>query len=790
MDIERGIVTALFCDYPRERVIECIEKDKDGNWLLNEVADLMKWRMTHFDGRELEQSVSEFKRICKEEYAGRNAKLWPLLYLARVGMSLLDTDRERPVVRMGELLRWRTLTFDTSEDLLTTSWLAWKEKDRKKERTSFIWEDTLLIEPADWNTLIGQRSLTDIHVHISHSSDAFSIRWVYWMNNCWQRPKMEGKWIWVNLAAIIRYYLFQIDTDGGCPAKEEILRIVEARDGGESLQSLSERIYKKVDRASDNSIKPNIDGIEHWDYALQDRWKVGNETLKQPYMMLAGERWLMYTYFKKLYAGDEDAELFALAFYLYLLIKSNYRKEYIPTNGLLGLCNYQDYEDADREDSLYNFAEPKRRYAVHTSLGQQRKNKLEARVSVAFHKKNTDEQEDEEESPVLEVRIGEPLFGKGKWKSEPLIRRVRLVATVSKKKYSWENREAYLIGLKHDFDRIIERAGRNKRLVKKDFCLVGIDFSSSDEYARPEVFATLVRYARRKGFNNFTYHAGEDFYDIIDGLRTIDEILSLLKWDKHCRLGHAIALGLNAERYYKDRGWTVIATRQVLLDNLSWFLSKQNQLLFALDKNSRAEIENKIRILYNEIGYNEPFDLKKYEASLRLRGDHPLPGIRGEDMQLNTECSLTDGAEAKALRGDAVVKTMFDDYYADKDVNERGSEIIHWKMPKGVVTGIKAIQEALYKEIQLRQISIETCPTSNLIIGPFERYDELPVAQFLDRLPNNAVSVNTDDKGVMATSIEAEYALIAASMKKKKVTDAEIQARMDQIVKGAESSRF
>lgn len=90
---------------------------------------------------------------------------------------------------------------------------------------------------------------------------------------------------------------------------------------------------------------------------------------------------------------------------------------------------------------------------------------------------------------------------------------------------------------KKEFDKIIARYKRNKRLKNRDFCVVGIDFSSSDEYARPEAYAQLVRYARKKGFNRFTYHAGEDFYDLMDGLRTIEDILVFLKWDKYCRLG-------------------------------------------------------------------------------------------------------------------------------------------------------------------------------------------------------------------------------------------------------------
>lgn len=41
-----------------------------------------------------------------------------------------------------------------------------------------------------------------------------------------------------------------------------------------------------------------------------------------------------------------------------------------------------------------------------------------------------------------------------------------------------------------------------------------------------------------------TYHTGEDFLDIVDGLRAIDEALLFLQMEKGERLGHAMALGV------------------------------------------------------------------------------------------------------------------------------------------------------------------------------------------------------------------------------------------------------
>ena len=797
MDLERGIVNALFYDYPPERLIELMEDNKDWKWLLAPIPELLKWRLTNFTGSELEHAMSVFQSVCKSEFAEYDEKLWPLLYISKVGGKLLKEEHRRPVVKFSEYMRWRVLTLNTGEDLLSLSWLAMLDKGKDVGRTDFAWEDTLQFDEKSRNLYMGQKSLTDLHAHIGHMADAINIRWIYWMNNCWDKPKMKEERKWVFLAAVIRYYLFRIVTGEGCPNKQVLMDVLAARAGGEALQTLHNDIYKKVDHAFNNSVKPNIDGIEHWDYALQADRSVDKAILKSPYTMLAGERWLVYSFFKKLYKRDDEAERFAMMFYLYLLIKVNNRKKFILTNGLIGLSNYQDYEKEGSKDDLDHCSEAKRRYGVQTSLGAYKKNYLEARIRgnnpydyLEPGKEGKEHSQEREDEPRTVIKLEVPLFGKDKYKRERLLNRVRLVVTYSKKQYSRDKRLAYFHGMKADFDDVINRVSRNKRLKQKEFCLVGIDFSSSDKYARPEVYAQLVRYARRKHFNRFTYHAGEDFFDLLDGLRTIDDILTILRWDKHCRMGHAIALGIVGETFYKNRGWNVIATKQVLLDNLVWYLAKMDELQFGLPKTILDLLERKARTLYEEIGYGQPFNLDKYQKSMRLRGDHPMKGIRREGGQLFIDCALDDSISLNIIRSDNDVLGLFEEYYNNIDLYKKGCEMTHWKMPKGFEKGIDAIQGQLLKEIEQRQITIETCPTSNYMIGPFERYDELPLIKFLHSITNSGISVNTDDKGIIATSIEGEYALIVSSMAKKGEPNDEITKTIDRIIKDARDSRF
>ena len=788
MDIERGIIKSLFYDYPIEKMKALVLREEDGgfwNLLVEPLPDLMKLRMPHFDGKELKHAIAEMGRECQNQSGDYAEDSWPFIYLSQTAELMLTFERKRPVVKFNELLRWRTLTLYVGEDLITLPWLAMKEKNSSSDRTDYAWKDTLSIDGKSRKSLIGNQPLTDLHAHLGHSSDAFGIRWVYWMNNCWKQTNKENFGDLECVAAIIRYYLFRIAKGDNMPSKSNVSDIIDALEGGEQLLSLKKDIYKKVGSATDNSMKPNIDGFAHWDYAIEDTWDLTESVQASPYMMLAGERYIIYAFFKRLFNKERDATRFAKLFYLYTLIKLNCRKNFIQTNDLIGLSNYQEYEEAERKNGMDHLGEVKRRYAVQSALGTRMTNYLETRISPRYSDKKTDD-----ESVLADIRIEVPIFGKIRHDKKALLDKVRMVVTNSKRKYNRHHREDYIQMMKTNIDEIIDRASRNKRLRKKDFSLVGIDFSSSDEFARPEVYAQLIRYARKRNFYKFTYHAGEDFYDLIDGLRTIEEILVFLKWDRHCRLGHAISLGIAPSSYYQDRGRNVIITRQVLLDNLAWLLSKKQELGFALPGAAERTIKDKIEKLYRDIGYGTTFRLDVYQNSMKLRGDHPAMGMRSKDIQLFANCALDDDMSVVQLRGNADVMAMFKEYYSNTDIYDKGKEIIHWKMPKGIEGGLCRIQDNLLSTIEDRKISIETCPTSNFMIGPFERYDQLPLLKFLDNLNDCNISINTDDKGIIATSIEAEYALIAAAMKKNGADNNTIADNLKKIISGAKKSRF
>lgn len=814
MDLERGIIKALFYDFPLERFVDIVEK-KDNNSFFATIPHLMKWDMPAFDKKELQQTLKTYIRQWQKDYSDYYELVRPLLFIASIAGKLLTLEGDKPKVRDGQLLRWRMISQYVSEDLLSLSWLAAREKERAA-RENFVWEDTITITRQEWDSLCDGSKLYDLHSHLGSSSDAFNIRWIYWMNKCCGRPMKQNNtspfsyeafkreesldcpislWNssihpltmmqWAGVASIIRYYIFVIDC-GGHVDEDDMRDITDALHDDNLLLVLLSNMYGKVDGARSGSMRPNFGQIEHWDYAIDNELVIPAADLSSPYMLHVGERKLLYTFFRMLYQAHPVAVEFSDLFYLYLLIKVRCRREFIQTNKLRGLSNYQDYEWNNSKHGLINLGEARKRYAIQTALGNHHQNYLESRISWEWDING-------KKPLVPSVDIEKSLFGHTTYNLKTLLRQVRLVVSYSKNDFHLEKKSAELKALIETFNQIIARVKRNRILKDREFSIVGIDFTGSDRLVRPEIYAQLVRYARNYAdlpFKQFTYHVGEDFYDLMDGLRTIDEVLRFLEWDRHCRLGHALALAVQVIPYYESRGWNVIAPRQVLLDNLVWFVDMAARSGFVINDTLRTELHDEASMLYDEIGYSGVFELDRYAQSMRLRVDHPVGAGQTEGRNAFVRAALADDVTLVSLRNNPQVKSLFEEYYSDQDIHRKGSKTTFWKMPKQVVEGMRAIQQHLLAEIARKGIAIETCPTSNCMIGTFDKYIQLPLFTFVNQLEDNAISINTDDKGVISTSIENEYSLIGEAMKKKGHDTASIRNVMSRIRNDAAKSKF
>ena len=362
----------------------------------------------------------------------------------------------------------------------------------------------------------------------------------------------------------------------------------------------------------------------------------------------------------------------------------------------------------------------------------------------------------------------------------------------------------------------------------------GIDGCNHEIRCRPETFATSFRFLRSlssvSSIQNIkmqrywpllgiTYHVGEDFLELTDGLRAIDEAICFLDMERGDRLGHALALGTEPEQYYRIKGKSVYLSAQDLLDNLVWVLSRSLEWNIQISSNLRASMERRaeqlLRQIYGNIAGIQKISLQEYYFSWLLRGDDPTiyedicyssVGLKkrleksscdssslselyeyakldkkiwkyDSQMQRRPDSEIFDALEDQMRLNDDVQKLLYYYHFGTRERIE-GEKPERFEVTPEYIRMIRELQNKMMQNIMSKGISIECNPSSNKLIGTFDRYEKHPIFRFnhiglpRDEYPDeNAelqVSINTDDQGVFDTSLENEYALLYGCLQMRK----------------------
>ncbi len=307
--------------------------------------------------------------------------------------------------------------------------------------------------------------------------------------------------------------------------------------------------------------------------------------------------------------------------------------------------------------------------------------------------------------------------------------------------------------------------------------LVGIDCANEEIRCRPEVFAPFYRAireyplteSRAKELSGFTYHVGEDFTFVVNGLRAIYEAINFLELGKGDRLGHASALATDIDKYFVLKGRTYISTKQDALDDYCYvycIVSKEH----SYKQEYKNKIKSKITNLIKEIYGDRNFD--SYMLSILLRCEHPsVFDCLGNATRKDKEMELSvlyknyylkhnlDPSYIEAWNDDEA-RLIIEDYHFSKIVRQKGEEIITDFVEDYYLDAIKRVQCKLAKDVAKKGIGIETNPSSNYLIGPFEDFEDIPAISFdIGKMSkyNLKVSVGTDDPGLFFTNLRNEY---------------------------------
>lgn len=837
MDLLRSTIKSLFYDFPLEDVAGYIDSGFQ-SWEFHSIeasySDFERKLKNIFLYREPSFTSSEFDiffKILKDRWLkAKIAKIYddPYLRIFEIllpcASELINMKNNLPYVKFTNLLRWRDLTYLIGEDLLIIPLLCERDLLKKNNRFHFLWENPLEHDNNNINEIL-DGGICDTHSHFNAASDICEFNWIQLMNNPQQilnnKKLLKYKFLelgskkendpvkgayhinllfahWIIIAAAIRSNLFiylshhSLEEDWTFYQCNKIL-----------VYNLKYRLNLLKHSALRTSEGPVFD------YAISIENTTYHPNLGHYNMIHHGERWLLYNYFKLYFGNTPKAIRIAPYIYLYILIKNKFRREFVQTNNFVGFLNFQEYQS---RKSLFieQHIKISNQYAVQSSI--KNGHVFEARITPNNFIKYLNS--DYSKNLFGANTISDILFKNSNTQQNIHINKNNLLFIAHFIKTEDKNKPEYLslrnykfrVKLRKQIKALIRIYNKQTILESKEYLnlksnlyykFVGIDAAGNELSLRPEIFGPIFRYSYLHGITNRTFHAGEDFYDIVDGLRYIDEVIKFCEFKNGDRIGHALALGQLCEEFYNSRHKTLIIPCQVLLDNLVWLYFTSQEFNITLSPGTNLFISQNTNRLYTQIGYDGQFNINDYWHSMCLRGDDPLECSEGslwKDSQKSTA--------SRSLINNPKANEILFEYLRNSDIINRGNLTTTEIIPTCYIKDVELIQNAFLTKFQNADIVIECNPSSNIKIGRFNQYNKHPIFRF-NKVTNRdpgydiRVTINTDDKGVFATSLTNEYSLIAASMFKMTDTNGnprwtarEIEEYLQRIIKFSHGAVF
>lgn len=773
----------------------------------------------HFSGDQVEQLYLLLQNIWTEENQVSKSVFNTLLLF---GKQVLRIKNEQPVCQYEHYLRWSEMTAEIGEDILTCSFLAQNDIINRTERCSFAWNSILESDNIHLEALFN-RGLSELHCHLNGSSLNFDLNWLAIMNEPdYQKEEWFAEisssyspsqlYLYAILASFIRMYLF-LSLEGGKEGSDFMKKFKEIWES-EALLSKLPMYTKVLQKEISGNLYLYTDSFDDiWvDYATSFNLSASDKAAVVE-KLLVGERRLLYKCFERIFQNKYDIPYLRILLHLYLVIKIKVRSFFIQNNKVKGFANFKKF---DKNKDVFI------KHSINTGF-----QKLIPKLAIDSYKNN-------KHIRYCEFRIAP------KSTASKMRNKLNKLSAFFKEDESL-NCIFHFIKIadrKRCFDGKIENCyccrnyeGRQKYakesrtlellLSSTENRIVGIDAANSEFGCRPEVFAEIYRRLQHLKRNNgiaylsnmewkdlgITFHVGEDFYDVVDGLRAIEEAILFLNMKNGARLGHAVALGIDAFTYYMERKNTIIIPKQDLLDNYVWLLAKMDEYAIPDLGGIRSVMMYDVQRLMSEIYPNFSMkDYRIYYQSWLLRGDEPSL-YRTVDKNFPICLSMLKNPymlnhidkRIDLAREQICVRRLYHDYHYDAGVKHRGYKPEEVRISEEMIRVIELLQEHMRNDVAKRKIAIEVNPTSNLRICNLNTYDTHPIVKFrnyglpvmdkYNHCPQISVSINTDDKGIFATSLEREYTLMALALEKQKTVEGRPKYQFNDILSWLENIR-
>ncbi len=739
--------------------------------------------------------------------------------LAKKCLSICDGN---PCFKMEKLYPWQLASFGCGEDLFVATLLADRSINMGIEPVNFQWDYILKSDFLPLNDMIARRGLTENHAHLGGAQPLVDISWIYLMNypfnqtdkytkienrqhsfytiargmGSYRRSKLEYM---IHAAARIRLWLY-------CKLYGNTFSFIEnpLDDISQLIEGQFSLIKDKMEDCIDvyRFLSPlSAYGIKV-DYAISTNpnMNVGNG-------YLSGERELLYHSLKHILQAPDDAYTCAI-FHLYLLIKRRFNQMFIQQNNKTGFQNFKDYNDRKSDfiagTPYYYLAQ---NMAIQWNIIENNIKQIELRTlpydSINKMRKKYADIDRKAFLRPPETTFYDRVFNEQGDRIYSGINKFFFVMHFTKQKSpSWNEEEEDLLLCREDKKRkeykkqahILRQLRDSRDYFSKR--ILGIDGASNEVNFRPENFGPAFRYLSASNIRpdaygyiegipdlKRTFHVGEDFYDVVDGLRAIDEAVLFLELRQGDRIGHGVALGIDVDKWYNVHNNAVAMPKQNKLDNLVWMLSKASEWKIDISTTTYERIHTRIERLFQELHGQVFPGLLTYMDAWALRGDDPevyeSPSWDGQGMARNDDWDkirvrdMEKYGKLKKEPSQAIsVYQLYHDYHFNRELKKRAKEVEKMEFWPEYIDLVKQLQIHMKALILDKGIGVESCPSSNFLISNLDEFREIPtfnlfpIKEESNDFVRLNVCINTDDQGVFYTSLSKEYALLIGALRK------------------------
>lgn len=281
-------------------------------------------------------------------------------------------------------------------------------------------------------------------------------------------------------------------------------------------------------------------------------------------------------------------------------------------------------------------------------------------------------------------------------------------------------------------------------------------------------------------------HAGEEFTRLVEGLRRIHELKEAGLLHNGDRIGHGLALGVEPEAWARTSR-VVIQPAEDRLDDLLWELDRYCAGDVTASASRLERVRSEAATLLRSIYGGGAVDLELFRAARRLR----------HDPSVLERLGFPDRPKAAPAPGSPEALILC--YLRDVGVFRRGQALVEVRADPEELVFLSAAQHWLRSLLARQEITVESNPSSNLLIADMLGIEEHPVLRMggsrlgtpnASVLSDVMVSLSSDDPITFATRLADEYAYFYFALLRRQVRSAEALEFLDLLRENGMRSRF